>query len=94
MRFNIFLFSLLFLISCHKDEFNETSEQLTTFKAEVVHETTGSILGHVYDENNRPVADAVVQIYSSATRTNQFGVFSFENVKMDKNGTYKKKKKK
>lgn len=88
MRFIIFFFSLLFFISCHKDDFNESSEQLTTFTAEVVKETTGSILGHVYDENNRPVADAVVQIYSANTRTNQFGVFSFENVKMDKNGTY------
>lgn len=88
MRFILFFFSLLLFVSCHKDEFDESSEQLTTFTAEVVKETTGSILGSVVDENNRPVADAVVQIYSANTRTNQFGVFSFENVKMDKNGTY------
>jgi hypothetical protein len=42
----------------------------------------------VYDEKNQAVADAVVEMYSAVTRTNKYGVFTFENVKLDGQGTY------
>ncbi len=88
MRSIFFLLSLLLIVSCHKDDFNEEETLLTTFTAQIVKEVNGSILGQVVDENNVPVADAVVQIYSATTKTNTYGIFSFENVKVDQNGTY------
>ena len=88
MRSIFFLVCLLFIASCHKDDFSQNETLLTTFTAQVVTEINGSILGQVVDENNKAVADAIVQIYSATTKTNQFGIFSFENVKMDQNGTY------
>jgi hypothetical protein len=88
MRYLFFFLCLLFIVSCHKDDFNQNETVLTTFTAQVVTEINGSILGQVIDENNKPVADATVQIYSATTKTNAYGVFAFENVKMDQNGTY------
>ncbi|MFN8320829.1 MAG: hypothetical protein U0V54_15510, partial [Saprospiraceae bacterium] len=77
MRSIFFLVCLLFIASCHKDDFSQNETLLTTFTAQVVTEINGSILGQVVDENNKAVADAIVQIYSATTKTNQFGIFSF-----------------
>ena len=83
-----FLLVLFTISSCHKDEFAPNEDQTTIFTAQVVEEITGKIVGYVYDENNKPVQDATVQIYSSTTKTNKFGVYVFDNEKMDKQGTY------
>jgi len=76
------------LSSCHKDEESFTSEDTTTFTAKVEEEITGTIFGYIYDEANKPVADATVAIYSTTTKTSSKGVFIFNNVKMDKQGTF------
>ncbi|MBK9257641.1 MAG: carboxypeptidase regulatory-like domain-containing protein [Saprospiraceae bacterium] len=85
------IFLLLFtvsLFSCHKDSDSLTEETISVFNPDVVEEIQGDILGYVYDESNQPVKDATVQIYSGTTTTNQYGVFSFKNANVDRNGTY------
>ena len=76
-----------FIASCHKDDFSQNETLLTTFTAQVVTEINGSILGQVVDENNKAVADAIVQIYSATTKPTN-SVFFFSKCKMDQNGTY------
>ncbi|MFZ1750513.1 MAG: carboxypeptidase-like regulatory domain-containing protein, partial [Saprospiraceae bacterium] len=78
------------MTSCHKDSEESNEETYTPFTAEVYQEVGASLIGYVYDENNEPVADARVSIYSNTTKTNKWGVFSFKDVKMDKHGTYLK----
>ncbi|MBK9734047.1 MAG: carboxypeptidase regulatory-like domain-containing protein [Saprospiraceae bacterium] len=84
----ILIFCFAFLTSCHKDD--ETSNKVieSIFTAQVVQEITGTIIGYVYDENNLPVADAIVEKYKLSVRTNTHGVFVMKNVAMDKQGTY------
>ena len=78
----------LLMNSCHKDsEFSEL-EIISNFSPEVVQEVSGYLAGYVYDDEGRPVADAVVQIYSGMTTTNEHGVFSFRNARLDKQGTF------
>ncbi len=79
---------LFFFISCHKDIDYPEVITTTKFTAEILEEINGDILGYVLDENNQPVEGAFVQIYSDSTTTNKYGVFSFKNSKLDKNGTY------
>ena len=79
---------MLSLASCHKDSEDTNEELFKPFTAEVYQEVGASLIGYVYNENNEPVADATVAIYSATTKTNKWGVFSFKNVKMDKQGTY------
>lgn len=88
-KFLGFFIVLLMIYSCHDNDFtNETRQDITKFTSLVFKETSGNITGYVYDEQNKPVADALVQIYSSTTKTNKYGSFSFRNVKVDQNGTY------
>ena len=87
--FQIIIFlSFIFLSACHKDSDTSTSEVTNVFAPLVLKEISGNILGYVYDEKNKPVVDATVSIYSSSAKTNKFGVFTFENTKMDQQGTY------
>lgn len=81
------------LWSCKKDDVITSDKYLTTFTAKVENEVTSSVTGYVYDENNKPVADAEVAIYSARTRTNEHGFFVFENKKMDSKGTFIKVRK-
>ncbi len=82
----VLLTSLFF--SCQKDNTSETDKYLDTFTAKVRNEVTGSVTGYVYDENNKPIADAEVAIYSGRTRSDKHGFFVFENQKMDSKGTF------
>jgi len=92
---NIFsvLFLLLILGSCHKD--TDSGETIITagFMPEILEEINGSILGYVYDDQNQPVSEALVQIYGATAKTNQFGAYIFKNVNLDKHGTYIRVKK-
>jgi hypothetical protein len=87
-KFILFFAIACLFISCHKDSSSEVAGESTVFTAEVLKEITGNIIGYVYDENNKPVEGASVQIYSATTKTNKFGVFTFENAKVDQQGTY------
>ena len=82
------IFLGLFFASCHKDSEFLESEIISSFSPEIVQETSGFLAGYVYDQEGKPVADALVQIYSGMTRTNEHGVFSFGTTRLDKQGTY------
>lgn len=83
------VFAVVTFWSCHKDSDNDTSEQITTtFTPKVYQEISGSILGYVYDENDKPIANAHVSTYSTTTSTNELGIFYISNAKMDRQGTY------
>ncbi len=91
MRFRfslIFILTIFIITSCHKDTESYNDDILNTFSVQVYQEITSTIVGYVYDENNQPVANADVAIYSASTKTNKHGVFVFKNVKMDQQGTY------
>ncbi len=90
MKFNnlIILFLLVFFCSCHKDEIFYNEDVSKLFTAKIYEEVNGSVIGYVYDENNKPVSGAEVETYSSTTTTNNLGIFILKNIKMDKQGTY------
>jgi hypothetical protein len=77
------------LVGCHKDEETfETKVSSTLFTAVVLEEIKGNVSGLISDESGLPVEGALVQIYSATTKTNKYGYFEFNNVGLDKNGTY------
>lgn len=82
------IIAIMALSGCHTDYDDETREDLTKFTAQVYDEVNASILGYVYDENNHPISDADVAIYSTRTKTNKHGAFLIKNAKMDSQGTY------
>lgn len=86
--FYLALAALFTLMSCHKDDETFESKDISTFTAEVVQEIQSSIVGYVYDENNEPVVDASVLIYSTQAKTDKNGLFIIDNARMDKQGTY------
>jgi len=86
----ITLLSFLTFSSCHKDSESSISEETSIFTPLVLKEVTGSIAGFIYDEQNNPVADALVSYYGGSTATNALGLFIFDNVKLDQQGTYLK----
>ena len=47
-----------------------------------------SVEGQVFDQNKLPIDNAIVQLGSLITSTNQFGLFSFENLSMNEKGTF------
>lgn len=77
------------LTSCHKD-IEEAGETTTTpiTQVDVKELTQGDVAGYIYDESGLPIADVVVEILNASTRTNEFGVFVFRDIDLDKNGTY------
>jgi hypothetical protein len=80
---------LIILSGCHKDfESTELEISKTVFSAEILQQVQGNILGYIFDENNQPIEGALVQIYGAETLTNKYGVFTFKNSALDKNGTY------
>jgi len=88
---------LLFILSisaCHKDEDESNIINTTVPSTKVVEEIKGGIVGYVYDEYDQPVENASVLIYSGSTMTDKYGMFRFNNVNLDKLGTYIKVEKK
>ncbi len=79
----------LALTSCHKD-IEEAGETTTTpiTQVDVKELTQGDIAGYIYDEAGAPMADVQVNVLNASTRTNEFGVFVFRDIDLDKNGTY------
>jgi hypothetical protein len=85
----ILVFFATLFTACHKDtSTGPNGEIISTFSPVVLLEVTSSIVGTVLDENNKPIEGAVVQIYSSDTKTNKHGVFVFKNVRTNQHGTY------
>jgi len=84
------LLSLL-IMSCHSDvgEVNPAIEQTNQITVPLnFEEVDGNLVGYILDNENNPVAGAQVSIYSGETISNEFGVFAFENTKVDLQGTF------
>ncbi|MEE9440105.1 MAG: carboxypeptidase-like regulatory domain-containing protein [Saprospiraceae bacterium] len=85
------LIIIILVSSCHSDsdeslDGSETTQILTT--PIYFEEVTGDLVGVVTDIYNTPISGATVHTYSSNTTTNDLGIFRFDNINMDRQGTY------
>lgn len=88
------LFIIISISSCHKDEDESKMIATTIPTVKIFQEVTGDLIGYVYDENDQPVENALVTVYSGTTTTDKYGIYKFDNIKLDKLGTYIKVEKK
>lgn len=82
---------VLGMFSCHNDigEVNPATEVTNQITVPLeFDEVEGDLIGFVYNTSNVAIPNASVRIYSDETTTNEFGAFSFEDVKLDPQGTY------
>ncbi len=78
----------LIISSCHKDQDDKSVITKDSPNVVIFEQINGNVFGNVKDENNQPINNAIVTIYSSTAQTDENGVFSFKNIKLDKQGTY------
>ncbi len=87
----LYLFVIvIFFASCHKDVNDDNLNSETETQITVPYtfpEIEGTLVGYVYGEDNLPISNAAVSIYSASTSTNEYGVFQLSDVKMDGQGT-------
>jgi hypothetical protein len=86
----IFTMLIISFSSCHKDLEENENTSTSSNPPLIYEEIRGNVMGYVYDENNTPIPNADVTIYSSNTTTDDKGVFYFKNVSLDVQGTYVK----
>mgnify|MGYP003866351879 CR=1 FL=1 len=82
---------LALLSGCHKDTFEEFETETTTTTSEdiiVYNSMEGKIAGIVYDENNTPVDNAIIDINGQLTQTDEDGLFYLTDAELDPQGTY------
>jgi len=77
------------LTACHDDieDFGDTTTTQIT-QVDVQELTQSDVAGYIYDEAGSAMADVEVNVLGATTRTNDYGVFTFRNIDLDKNGTY------
>lgn len=78
-----FVFSLLFFLSCQKElsvESNGLSGSVPDFTTKV----SSSVTGFITDENDLPVANALVSMGSAITESDKYGLFKIKNVQVVK----------
>lgn len=86
----IVLIGITILISCHEDVNSDNGESQTKTDVtipDVYGEITGDLMGYVYTDGNTPASGAEVSMYSGATITDEYGLFSFSNIGLDAQGT-------
>ncbi len=92
-----FLFPIILILlfsACRKDLETMGTTTTTTDPAiiedfsQVIKPITSSVDGQVKDINQRPVANATVRLGNLSTMTDDYGLFSFENVTMNEDGTF------
>jgi hypothetical protein len=90
MKLNrIFLiFVLAAFWSCHRDDIDLDIQKIDKPSALIYEQVNATVYGYVYDEAGQPVANALVQMYSTNATTNAKGLFVFKAEKMDQLGTY------
>jgi len=96
MKKATFLFPIIIILlisSCRRDFDNfgpsvtETPDPIIeNFVPELV-QVNSSVDGQIQDVNKQPIQDAIVQLGNLTTMTNEFGLFSFEEVDMNQKGT-------
>ena len=88
IKYHIFILAILVLSACHKDTLTEGTGESNTPEPTTQLAVNGSVLGYVYDEQNAGVGDAEISLKGNLTTTDQYGVFKFNNVELDQNGSY------
>lgn len=83
------LFIAVTIVSCRKDEIipEETIASTTITTTFTYEEVNGTIIGFVNDVNGDPIANALIKYYGGQTTTNEYGLFSFIDMPMDRQGT-------
>ena len=82
---------VLIIASCHNDvgDVNPGSETTTQITVPLNFPLVDSdLVGYVYDDTGNPIQGAEVSVYNTTTSTNEFGVFSVNNIKVDPQGTF------
>ena len=88
-RTTVFLFLLLVLAACQRDDEIEM-EIRTPIVNPPTNPVTGSLIGVIFDDSpsHSPISGALVTIGSETQTTNQSGEFIFDNIQLYENGTY------
>ncbi len=84
------------LTGCHKDSYEETDSIISqTQIGTIINHTTelGEVAGLVYTEENVPIANASIIIAGQIVESDSDGLFHFESVDLDPQGTYIKAEK-
>ncbi len=84
IAYSLVFFTLL-LFSCKEDNLPGTTDFNTFPQPENVQ---GSVNGRVMDTEGNPVMDATVNFYGQTMLTNEFGLFQFNDVSLNANGTF------
>ncbi len=88
-HFLISFFFLLNLMACHKDSVDEIQTNTVRYVLSPDSDKfVADLIGKVYDEEKKPVIDAIVKYEDLVTITDQNGDFLFENANLDKKGSY------
>ncbi len=82
------IFVLAAFWSCHRDDIDLDIQKIDKPSALIYEEVNATVYGYVYDEAGQPVANALVQMYSTNATSNAKGLFVFKAEKMDQLGTY------
>ena len=82
------IFLLFSLNACHDDFEDESKTETPVPNPVIIKAITGDVIGYVYDESNQAVPNAKIKIYNSTVTTNEYGIFSFNNITLDRQGTY------
>ena len=84
---------LLLILGCRNDidtiitsETETPDPIITTFTPEIV-SISSSVEGQVQDLTKNPIPDATVRLGNLTTQTDEYGLFSFENVTMNEKGS-------
>ena len=85
--FLLIFLGLLSIMSCKKD-MDITPPVIDTETNIPPIIIKGNLIGKVIDHNNQPLSSAMIQIYGQTIETNQDGFFTFNQIDLDKNGSY------
>lgn len=75
--------SILFFFSCQK-ELSEESTGLSGTKPDFTTKVSSSVTGFVTDENDLPIANAIVGMGAATTASDKYGLFELKNVQVVK----------
>ncbi len=77
-------------IACHKDSLTEGKASPDIHNPEIMSSVSGSVLGYVYGDDNKPISGATVSVLGNLSSSDEYGLFKFDNIELDPNGSYLK----
>jgi hypothetical protein len=87
-RITLIILLAFSLLSCRKENDNTVLTDTTFQNDPAAVYVNGRLMGIVSTENGQPVSGAVVKVGNNQTTSNNEGMFVFNNVSMNKNGTF------